>query len=145
VVVLVILEKESQGQLRAIGFALFLHLTLLHHVAEQYDIPASLVDDIVSFYYKEVRKNLSSLENLRVNLPGLGHFIIQKKSVDALILKYRNLNNKYDTQTFINYHNKKSAEQKLEKLTAAIKKINEFLETKKAFRDGKKVDKHLEE
>ena len=118
---------------------------IIKAVAEQYDIPASLVDDIVSFYYKEVRKNLSSLENLRINLPGLGHFIIQKKSVDALILKYRNLNNKYDTQTFINYHNKKSAEQKLEKLSVAIKNINQFLETKKAFRDGPKNQGNLEE
>ena len=118
---------------------------IIKAVAEQYDLPESLVDDVVSFYYKEVRKSLSSLENLRINLPGLGHFVIQKKNVEALILKYKNQNNRYDTQTFINYHNKKTAEQKLEKLTAAMKKINEFLETKKAFRDGRKTDKHLEE
>ena len=97
---------------------------LYTEISEDLSLNEDQVEDIIEFYYKEVRKNLSSLENLRINLPGLGHFIIQKKSVDALILKYRNLNNKYDTQTFINYHNKKSAEQKLEKLSVAIKNIN---------------------
>lgn len=114
-------------------------------VAEEYDLPVSTVDDIVTFYYKEVRKNLSSLEHIKVNLPGLGDFVMRKRSVESLIKKYKNLNNKYDTQTFINYHNKKNAEQKLLKLSAAIIKINEFLETKKTFRDGKQNNNNLEE
>jgi hypothetical protein len=114
-------------------------------VAEEYDLPVSTVDDIVTFYYKEVRKNLSSLEHIKVNLPGLGDFVMRKRSVESLIKKYKNLNNKYDTQTFINYHNKKNAEQKLLKLSAAIIKINEFLETKKKFRDGKQNNNNLEE
>jgi hypothetical protein len=114
-------------------------------VAEEYDLPVSTVDDIVTFYYKEVRKNLSSLEHIKVNLPGLGDFVMRKRSVESLIKKYKNLNNKYDTQTFINYHNKKNAEQKLLKLSAAIIKINEFLETKKTFRDGKQNSNNLEE
>ena len=114
-------------------------------VAEEYDLPVSTVDDIVTFYYKEVRKNLSSLEHIKVNLPGLGDFVMRKRSVESLIKKYKNLNNKYDTQTLINYHNKKNAEQKLLKLSAAIIKINEFLETKKTFRDGKQNNNNLEE
>jgi nucleoid DNA-binding protein len=118
---------------------------IVKQVAEDMDIPISTVDDIISFYYKEVRKTLSSLEHLRIDLPGLGNFVIKKKSVDRLAKKYRILMEKYDNQTFSNYHNKKSAESKLERLGKATVKIQEFLNEKKEFRDGKQTKRDLEE
>jgi nucleoid DNA-binding protein len=117
---------------------------IVKQVAEDMDIPISTVDDIISFYYKEVRKTLSSLEHLRIDLPGLGNFVIKKKSVDRLAKKYRILMEKYDNQTFSNYHNKKSAESKLERLGKATVKIQEFLNEKKEFRDGKQTKRDLE-
>jgi nucleoid DNA-binding protein len=116
---------------------------VVKQVAEDMDIPVSTVDDIISFYYKEVRKNLSSLEHLRIDLPGLGNFVIKKKSVDRLSKKYGILMEKYDNQTFSNYHNKKSAESKLERLGKATVKIQEFLNEKKQFKDGK-AERNLE-
>lgn len=113
--------------------------TVIKEVAEQYDIPESTIDDIVSFYYKEVRKKLSSLEDIRLNITGLGHFVIKKASVEKMTKKYKNMVNKYDSQTFSNYHNKKQAEAKLEKLIKARKKIDEFLVAKKLFKDGRKT------
>ena len=50
---------------------------------------------------------------------------------------------KYDNQTFSNYHNKKSAESKLERLGKATVKIQEFLNEKKQFKDGK-AERNLE-
>ena len=120
-------------------------IVIIKQVAEERDLPVSTVDDIVSFYYKEVRNSLSSLEHLRIDLPGLGNFVIKKKSVDRLAKKYGILMNRYDNQTFHNYHNKKNAESKLDKLTKATVKIQEFLEEKKKWKDGRKTDKHLEE
>jgi len=117
---------------------------IVKQVAEDMDIPISTVDDIISFYYKEVRKTLSSLEHLRIDLPGLGNFVIKKKSVDRLAKKYKILMEKYDNQTFSNYHNKKSAESKLERLGKATVKIQEFLKEKKEFRDGKQTKRDLE-
>lgn len=113
---------------------------IIKEIAEQYDIPISTVDDIISFYYKSIRKKLSSLEDLRINLPGLGHFVIKKVSVDNMTKKYANMINKYNSETFSNYHNKKLAEAKLEKLTKARKKIDEFLVSKKLFKDGRKAE-----
>lgn len=111
---------------------------IIKQVAEEKDIPVSTVDDIVSFYYKEVRKTLSSLEHLKINLPGLGSFIIKQSSVEKSIRKHENIIKASDTQTFINYHNIKNAEVKLEKLQKARKKIEGYIQEKKAFRDGKK-------
>jgi nucleoid DNA-binding protein len=113
---------------------------IIKQVAEEKDIPVSTVDDIVSFYYKEVRKALSSLEHLKINLPGLGSFIIKQSSVEKSIRKYENIMNACDTQTFSNYHNIKNAENKLEKLHKARTRIEGYIQEKKAFRDGKKVE-----
>jgi hypothetical protein len=118
---------------------------IIREVAEQHDLPISMVDDIVSFYYKEVRKKLSSLEDIRLNIPGLGHFVIKKVSVDKLVKKYENMVKNYDSQTFSNYHNKKLAQAKLEKLYNARKKIDQFLTYKKIFKDGRKNNGSVEE
>jgi nucleoid DNA-binding protein len=117
---------------------------IVKQVAEDMDIPVSTVDDVISFYYKEIRKNLSSLDHLRLDLPGLGNFVIKKKAVDRLSKKYKILMEKYDNQTFSNYHNRKSAESKLERLGKATVKIQEFLKEKKEFRDGKQTKRDLE-
>jgi nucleoid DNA-binding protein len=111
---------------------------IIKQVSEDLDLAETMVDDIVSFYYKEVRKTLSNLEHIRVDVVGLGNFVIKKGSVEKMTKKYQNLMNKYDTQTFINYHNRKSAELKLEKLKLIKEKIDNFIEEKKAFRDGRK-------
>lgn len=112
---------------------------IINQVAEELDLPESLVDDIVSFYYKELRKNLSSLEHIRLNLPGLGHFLIRGIVVKKLAYKYNVQIEKYSTDTFTNYHNRKSAEHKIERLTQALEKINEFRKEKKEFKDGRKA------
>lgn len=118
---------------------------IIKEIAERNDMPISMIDDIISFYYKELSKKLSSLEDIRINVCGLGHFVMKRLSVEKLVKKYENMLNKYDSQTFINYHNKKQAQIKLEKLYHARKKINEFITYKKAFRDGRKTNNNLEE
>ena len=65
--------------------------------------------------------------------------------LEKLVKNYENMINKYDSQTFINYHNKKQAQLKLEKLYHEREKINEFIIYKKAFRDGRKTNSNLEE
>jgi hypothetical protein len=107
-------------------------------VSEDLDIDQVLVDDLTDFFYKEVRTTLSSLEQLRINLPGLGVFQMRKTSVVKMIKKYDRICKKYGTDTFTNYHNKKLAEEKLEKLLKAKEKIDQLLEEKKKFKDGRK-------
>lgn len=118
---------------------------IIKQVAEELDLPQTLVDDIVSFYYKEVRRNLSSLEHSNINLLGLGHFIIKQKSVNMMIKKHESAKKNYNRDTFKNYHNLKLVEQRLEKLYNAKKNIVEYLEEKKKFRDGRKTEGHMEE
>jgi nucleoid DNA-binding protein len=113
-------------------------------VAEDLDLPKSLVDDVVSFYYKNIRKNLSSLETLRINLPGLGHFVMKEYAVSKNIKRFERMKEMLDTQTFTNYHKLKMTEAKLEALKKAYKLMEEFNQKKKVFKDGRKNQGDLE-
>lgn len=45
--------------------------------SEKVGIDVSVVEDVLSFYWQEVRKNLSSLNHVRVHLTNLGDFTIK--------------------------------------------------------------------
>lgn len=117
---------------------------IIKQIAEELDLPESMVDEIISFYYKEIRKNLSNLENIKLNLLGLGDFIVHKKSVDRLASKYEILKKRYNTDTFGNYHNLKQADYKHNRLLHSKALIDEFIKKKKQFKDGRKNNGSVE-
>jgi nucleoid DNA-binding protein len=47
------------------------------------------VDEIVSFFYDQVQKTLSSISNIAVNVPNLGTFVLKKKRVLSKLEKYQ--------------------------------------------------------
>lgn len=106
-------------------------------VSEDLNIKKDLVEDLVEFYYKDVRKLLSNLEYPRINIDGLGQFVAKPKTVTNAIEKISKSLENYDTSTFKGYHNKKGMENKLEqllKLNSKLEEVNikkeEFLKTK---------------
>lgn len=56
--------------------------------AEQLGLPINVVEDIVSFYYKQVSKKLGSAEFTAVNVSNLGIFVIKKKALAKKIDAY---------------------------------------------------------
>lgn len=108
--------------------------TLFKEVAEELEISEDLVDKFITFYYKDVRKHLSEINHIRINLDGLGQMVIRPKTVENLILKYKRMVNKADTYEFSGYYNKKRLETRLETLYGAQEKIEEFNKAKVAFK-----------
>jgi hypothetical protein len=107
-------------------------------VAEDLNLNKDLVEDLVEFYYKDVRKLLTNLEYPRINVDGLGQFVAKPKAVLGSIDKITKCLDDHDTSTFKAYHNKKAMEVKLDLLTKLHSKIldqeskkQEFLKTKK--------------
>ena len=107
-------------------------------VAEDLNLNKDLVEDLVEFYYKDVRKLLTNLEYPRINVDGLGQFVAKPKAVSGSIEKITKSLDDHDTSTFKAYHNKKAMEVKLDLLTKLHSKIldqeskkQEFLKTKK--------------
>ena len=107
-------------------------------VAEDLNLNKDLVEDLVEFYYKDVRKLLTNLEYPRINVDGLGQFVAKPKAVSGSIDKITKSLDDHDTSTFKAYHNKKAMEVKLDQLIKLHSKLleqenikQEFLKTKK--------------
>ena len=54
-------------------------------IAEQLGLSEKLVEDIVDFYWQDVRKNLSSLNHQRIHLTNLGDFVIKHWKIENKI------------------------------------------------------------
>lgn len=57
-------------------------------VAQEVDLPESVVKDVVDYYWREVRRTLSSLSYPRVHITNLGDFTIKHWKLDDMIDKH---------------------------------------------------------
>jgi len=110
---------------------------LYKQVSEDLNIDQDLVESLIEFYYKDVRKLLTNLSYPRINIDGLGHFVARHGIVNKAIDRISKGLENHDTSTFKAYHNKKAMEIKLNLLESLKKKIDveftrkiEFLKTK---------------
>lgn len=46
-------------------------------LASELNLPVAMVEDVISYYWREVRKSLSGLKHTRVHLTNLGDFTIK--------------------------------------------------------------------
>jgi len=56
-------------------------------VAKEVGLAKEVVDNIISFYYRELRENLSKLKHYRVHVTNLGDFTIKHWKIDDKIDK----------------------------------------------------------
>lgn len=116
---------------------------IIRQLSEEIDVPEDTIDKIVEAYYKEIRKTLSDMQQIKVNVLGIGDFIMRRSIVSASIKNHNKMYARTGTDTFANYHNKKRIGERLEKLTLASKMIEEFIEKRKKFRDERKVHANM--
>jgi nucleoid DNA-binding protein len=108
---------------------------IIRQTAEELNLPEHQVSDLVHFFYKELRLTLSNLKGLKIDCPGLGHFIIRQERVKRSIDFINKQLQEKSFDSFKEYQYKKNLEDKLEKLTNIQAKIKDFLEEKQKFRD----------
>lgn len=58
---------------------------LVTKTASEMELPVELVDDVVKFFYSELNKALISCEDIAIEVPKLGTFVVKYKSLDHLI------------------------------------------------------------
>jgi hypothetical protein len=105
--------------------------------SEENSYNEDLVENVVDFYYKHLRKLLTNLEYPRLNVDGLGQIVAKPMIVNKSISKLKNFLNNHDTSTFKAYHNKKAIELKLANLIKLEKKILDQKEKKNLFYNTK--------
>ncbi len=54
-------------------------------VAEELSISDKLVEDVINYYWQEVRKSLSSMKHSRIHISNLGDFIVKHWKLDEEI------------------------------------------------------------
>ena len=59
--------------------------TLIPDVAKQLNISSTIIEDVINYYWTEVRKNLSGLKHQRIHLTNLGDFTIKHWKIDDKI------------------------------------------------------------
>jgi hypothetical protein len=107
---------------------------LYSQVSEDLDLDENLVETFLEFYYKEIRTLMSNLEYPRLNIDGLGHFVVKSYSVNRAIARYSRSLENHDTSTFGAYYNKKMMETRLDLLMKVEKKILEEEQRKLTFK-----------
>ena len=118
--------------------------SLYNEIIDEFECSEQLLDDLVHFYYKTLKKRMSSLTDLRLNVEGLGHFVLKMRKVKNTIPHYEKVLSNHDTSTFGAYHNKRSIEEKLEKLKYIDVRIQEELEKRQNFKNEKYSKANLE-
>jgi hypothetical protein len=110
--------------------------------AEENAYKDSIVEDVIDFYYKNVRELLTDLKYSRINIDGLGHLAAKPIIVEKSIVKLTNVLTSHSTSTFKAYYNKKAMTLKLDKLVKLQEKLLEEKEKKNIFFKNKKDEKH---
>lgn len=121
---------------------------LYKQLAEETNLNETLIDNLITFYYKEVRSEMSALNHTKIYIDGLGQFIVKSRTVDNLILKYERIIAKADNYSFSSYHNKIRLTTRLEELNAIKLKLQEDKSKKQNFlieKNGRKTNSNLEE
>ena len=54
-------------------------------ISEELHLPQDLIEDVIDYYWREVRKNLSSVSHSRIHLTNLGDFTIKHWKLDEKI------------------------------------------------------------
>ena len=96
---------------------------LYQEISETKDVSKQLVENLLDFYYKNVRTLLSELYHPRINITGLGVFIARYRTVKNAIPRFEKYLQNHDTSTYSAYYNKKMLEEKIEFLYSIKEQI----------------------
>lgn len=108
---------------------------IIRQTAEELNISESKTDAVVSFFYKKLRKELSSLSDTKINVPALGYFQIRVNKVNASLKVVKKRLEDNQDPTFTSHYNRVRLEEKLKVLQEIKVKIDKFLEDRKKVRD----------
>lgn len=106
-------------------------------VAKDMGLDKHLVEEVVQFFYSQVRKNLSKLTHPRIVLPGLGTFTVRKQKLKNQVKKNSDILNNLDPTKFNDYKVHRSVREKLERLTSMQEIISKEEEERRSFKTNK--------
>ena len=112
--------------------------TFFEEVAEECEVHPNLVDELVRFFYGEIRKNMENLESTRIRVPNLGTFITRKGRLERAIKRHKDMLGNLEKRTFKGYNEHLPLKEKLQLMEHAAKRINEEVELKTKWKNEHK-------
>ena len=107
-------------------------------VATECKVHPDLVDDLIRFFYNDVRKNLESLEYTRIRLDNLGTFITRKGRLDRAIRRHKDMLGNLEKMTYTGYEKSVPLKEKLNKMVKASDRMSEEIENKNQWKNENK-------
>ena len=114
------------------------HKFFFNDVAKEIGIHKDVVDDLVTFYYAKIRKNLSELKDTHINVAGLGTFILRKKRLEKSIKRNKDIIGNLEKMTYKGYDKYVPVKNKLKKMDNALDMLNKKIQQKKDFKNETK-------
>lgn len=108
--------------------------SLLEKLANDLDIPKELAEDVINFYYSELRRKLESMEHSRVRVTEIGVLYASRKKLEDSIATLKHLLKTDKPETFKQVKRANEREKLIEiqnKLLEKIYKEREEYESKK--------------
>lgn len=114
------------------------HKYFFEDVSKEIGVHKDVVDDLVTFYYAKLRKNLSDLSDTHINVTGLGTFILRKKKLEKAIKRNKDIIGNLEKMTYKGFEKYVPVKKKLKQMEIAFEKLNEKINNKKKFRNETK-------
>jgi len=115
---------------------------LIDQTALQLGISKDIVDDVVSYYYLNIQRKLSSVDCHSVSIPRLGTFVVKKKSLVQMILKHQRFVAKIEQDEDISVQTYELIIQKRAEIERLIK-LQESMAGEDARREEVKLKKQI--
>jgi len=122
--------------------------TLYKEVASDLALDESLVKDILDFYWSSLRKQMSNLTAVRLDVMNLGTFEIMPKTLNKCIEAYKNYQKVPVPKTFVRYEAYSLIEERLKRLLEIQQELESYKQIKQTViekRYGKQDKENLEE
>ena len=113
------------------------HKIFIEGIAEEVGVSSDVVRSFISFYYAQVRSNLSNITYPKLYVDNLGTFCIRKKKLEKSISRQKDILGNLEKMTYKGYEKHIGVKEKINTLEGALKMVNKMQDDKRRFK-GKK-------
>lgn len=113
------------------------HSEFKKDIAKQVGVHSNVVNDFISYYYAQVRKELSNLTATNIYVQGLGTFSLKKGKLKNAIIKNKNILGNLKKTTYKGMEKTDAVNAKLQKQEKAFKMMEEELKSRQEFKKRK--------
>lgn len=115
--------------------------TAIKKTAKACEVEEQLVSDLTHFFWIRVRKDLSSLEHVRVHVQNFGTFMVRYKQLEKSIEKTSEILERLDKERYSEYDKFTFLSEKLSKLGTLVQTLKDEWEERSEHYENKNANR----